>query len=76
MTSEAGIVTSQPFGGAYLVTDASTGHGNASFPSGFFGNFALGQPAPATFYVIGPNQFVMIGTLSSGQTGVSFFEPQ
>lgn len=76
LPSERGIITSVPFGGGYLVTDTNTGHGNASFPSGFFGDFTLGQGSPATFYVIGQNQFVMIGTMSSGQTGVSFFDPQ
>ena len=76
LPSERGIITGVPFGGGFLVADTNTGHGNASFPSGFFGDFALGQGSPATFYVVGQNQFVMIGTMSSGQTGVSFFDPQ
>ncbi|HEY2120591.1 MAG TPA: hypothetical protein VGH37_15480 [Candidatus Acidoferrum sp.] len=70
-----GNYTSKSFSGVYLVTDSTLGHGNATLPVEFFGNFTLNQPAPTTFYVIGPNQAVFIGTLSGTPSGVVFFHP-
>jgi hypothetical protein len=76
LTSQIGQDANVMFGGSASVTDVTLGHGNATVPSGFFGNFSLGQSAPATFYLIAPNQMVAIGTLSGTPSGVSFFDPQ
>ena len=76
LPSETGELLNRPFTGDFAVTNSGTGHGNASLPSGFFGNFALNQPSPATFYVIGPNQLVLIGTLVGSESGVATFSPE
>jgi hypothetical protein len=76
LASQIGQDANVMFGGSASVTDVTLGHGNATVPSGFFGNFNLAQSAPATFYLIAPNQMVVIGTLSGTASGVSFFDPQ
>lgn len=62
--------------GNYGLFDTNLGHGSMQLPQQFFGVFGGSLFYPATFYLIGPNQFVAIGTQSSTFSGVSFFTPQ
>jgi hypothetical protein len=75
LDSQVGNTANRTFGEDYQVLDPALGHGSAVLPPGYFGNFNSNQPAPATFYLIGQNQMVLIGTLSGSDSGVSFFDP-
>jgi hypothetical protein len=78
LDSQAGNVPDITFGGQYEVLDTSLGRGLATLPAGFLGDFSLNpfQPDNAVFYLIGPNQLLMIGAQSSINSGVMFFTPQ
>jgi hypothetical protein len=67
-----------PFSGTFFVVDPTTGHGSASFPPFVFGDFASNQQTTrfASFYMIGPNQFVLIGIQMGLNSGIVFFDPQ
>jgi hypothetical protein len=75
LDSQLGNTANRTFGEDYQVLDPTLGHGSAVFPPGYFGNFSSNQPAPATFYLLGQNQMVMIGVLSGSDSGVTFFDP-
>ncbi len=75
LPAQSGIETSRSFSTGYQVTDTTIGYGYALLPARFFGNFTLNEPAPCSFYVIGPNQAVFMGTLSGTPSGVTFFQP-
>jgi hypothetical protein len=62
--------------GAYNVSDTNLGHGVVTLPAQFFGAFGTSLFDVASFYLIGPNQFVAIGTQPNTFSGVSFFTPQ
>jgi hypothetical protein len=74
LSSQIGNTANRTFSADYLVQDATLGHGSTTLPPGFFGYFDFNQPAPATFYLFGPNQLVLIGTLSGRNSDVAFFE--
>ena len=91
MYSAAGDLTSQDppvgdgnlpnvtFNGTYGIQSATTGHGFIRLPQQIFGEFIGNQLFQAWFYLIGPNQFVAIGTgngSSPSNSGVLFFDPQ
>lgn len=66
----------------WVLVDPASGRGEISFPPTVFGDFTstTGQPTFASFYLIGPRQFVAIGQGSDGlggePSGVLFFDPQ
>ena len=62
--------------GPYIVDDANLGHGRIGFAGGVFGNFSANQTDIASFYLIGPNQFVAIETSGLGPSGVLSVDPQ
>jgi hypothetical protein len=69
-------IPNSSFGGAYSVVDANLGHGTIQFPQAVFGDFTANQLYPASFFLIGPNQFISIGIRSATFSGISLFEPQ
>ncbi len=71
-----GNVTDGSFNATYQVTDAASGRGTAMVSAELLGNFTKGLQLPASFYIVGPNQFVMIGTQAGTNSGVSFLDPQ
>ncbi|HEY0704002.1 MAG TPA: hypothetical protein VGD60_14635 [Candidatus Acidoferrales bacterium] len=73
--TQAGNVADVSFSGSYAIDDATLGHGTAVLPSAFFGDFTPGATSSATFYVIGPNQLVLIGTQNGVYSGVTFVQP-
>jgi hypothetical protein len=75
LPAQSGNETSRSFSTGYQITDTQIGYGYALLPARFFGNFTLNEPAPCSFYVIGPDQAVFIGTLSGTPSGVTFFQP-
>jgi hypothetical protein len=75
LDSQIGNSANRTFSANYELLDTTLGHGIATFPPGYFGDYNLNQPAPGTFYLIGPNQFVLIGILSGTNSGVGFFDP-
>lgn len=75
LASQIGNSANRMFSEDYLVIDSVLGHGRMTLPPGYFGEFNLNQSAPTTFYLIGQNQFVLIGALSGGNSGVTFFDP-
>jgi hypothetical protein len=82
LASQQGNLPGQSLTGTYSMADASLGRGTAIVPGFLFGYFGSTQPFPASFYMIAPNQFVMIGSQpfsDIGQafySGISFFGPQ
>jgi hypothetical protein len=64
------------FGGTYSVVDTNLGHGTIQFPQAVFGDFTANQLYPASFFLIGPNQFVSIGIRNTTFSGISWFEAQ
>ncbi len=75
LNSQVGGLPSFPFSGTYSIVDAALGRGTATLPAFIFGQFVL-TPYPSSFYVIGPNQFVLIGTQSGVYSGISVVESQ
>lgn len=71
-----GNVTDGSFNASYQVTDTASGRGTAMVSAELFGNFTKGLQFPASLYIVGPNQFVMIGTQAGTNSGVIFFDPQ
>jgi hypothetical protein len=66
------------FTGSFALTDLTVGRGIAMLPSPLFGNFTASsnQTYPASFYIIGPNEFVMIAVQNGAFSGVGFSDPQ
>ena len=73
--SVQGLITNVTFGETFSITDPNTGHGTATVPAGFYGDFTQGAVDPATFYLIGPNRFVSIGTKDQSISGITYFSP-
>jgi hypothetical protein len=71
-----GNVPNESFSGMFTITDFQLGYGTAMLPAGLFTPTASSQQAPASFYMLGPNQFVLIGTQSGVYSGISFFDPE
>jgi len=76
--SQTGNAPDVQFTGQYLFPNgtSTSGRGFARFPAPFFGDFSSSNPRNAVFYMIGPNQFVLIGRDSGVNSGVSFFTPE
>jgi hypothetical protein len=70
-----GNVPDVSFTGTFLITNFPLGYGTAMLPAGLFTPNTSSQQAPASFYMLGPNQFVLIGTQSGVYSGISFFDP-
>lgn len=64
------------FNGSFNVLDLASGHGTATFPAMMFGYPSTNPPITANYYVIGPNQFVLIGQQTGFYSGVVFVDPQ
>ena len=60
---------------AFRLDDTSLGRGRMAFPGYVFGNFSAPSTDIGTFYLIGPNQFVLIEQSGFGPSGVLFFDP-
>lgn len=77
-----GNVPNVTFNGTYNLQDATLGHGLVRLPQQIFGDFSANQLYSAFFYLIGPNQFVAIGTQQPPlgappiYSGVIFADPQ
>lgn len=77
LPSQDGEAIDGQFSGTYTVLNARTGHFEfSSIPAAVFGDFSSGTNVVASFYVIAPNQFVMIGQQSGTYSGIAFFDPQ
>ena len=76
LNSQIGNSANRIFSSDYQVEDSILGHGRMTLPPGFFDQFSLNQSAPATFYLVGQNQLVLIGVLSGADSGVSSFDPE
>lgn len=78
LSAQVGNHRDQPFSGTFLMLDPTLGHGSASFPPFVFGDFVSDQRTTrfASFYMIGPNQFVLIGVQSGLNSGIVFFDPE
>jgi hypothetical protein len=70
---KATLAPNQDFEGSYVILDANSGRGTAMVPGAFFDRL---DPVPAVFYLIGPNQGVLIGTQQGLNSGVSSFAPR
>jgi hypothetical protein len=85
LTSEAvqdGNLPDVTFNGTYNLQDQTLGHGLVRLPQQIFGDFSANQLYVGFFYLIGPNQFVAIGTQQPAPgalpiySGVIFVDPQ
>lgn len=77
LTSQDGEAIDGQFSGSYQLLNSTTGHfAFSSIPAAVFGDFTSGANVPASFYVIAPNQFVMIGQQAGTYSGIAFFDPQ
>lgn len=74
--TEAGPLSNVSFEGTFSVTDAASGHGTLTLPAGFFGDFTPSAMATASFYLIGGNRFVAIGTQARLPSGVIYISPE
>lgn len=77
LPSQDDVAIGFQFSGTYTLANSVLGHGTMTLPAGLFGDFTSGGTVTATFYMIAPNQFVLIGVNPAGQySGVAFFDPQ
>lgn len=77
LNTQLGNFPNATFTGGYNTLNvAADGRGTMLLPQQFFGDFTRSLSYPASFYLIGPNQFVLIGVQSGIDSGVSFFDPQ
>jgi hypothetical protein len=76
LNSQEGNLPDISFNGSYSITDTNLGHGSGTLPAGFFGYFQSNAQIPVTFYMIAPNQFVLIGAENGANSGVAFFDPE
>lgn len=77
--SEGGNALNAQFSGSYELANTTLGHGAMTLPAAVFGDFVSGNTVTATFYLIAPNQFVLIQTSPETpplESGVAFFDPQ
>jgi hypothetical protein len=77
LTQEGNLPAIQ-FTGKYLLENSGEGYGRMLVPVALFGNFTspTGTQGEASFYMIGPNQFVGIGIVPGLPSGVFFVDPQ
>ncbi len=64
------------FAGNYSLVNTTLGHGVIELPEQVYGDFTGSLLYTASFFIIGPNQFVSIGIQNSTYSGISFFAPQ
>lgn len=76
IAAQQGNLPGISFSGTYSIADSSVGRGTAIVPAYLFGYFGSNQTYPASFYMIAPNQFVLIGSQSGAYSGISYFDPQ
>ncbi|MBZ5501189.1 MAG: hypothetical protein LAN59_02970 [Acidobacteriia bacterium] len=76
LPSQDNAATDFQFSGTFQILNSSLGHGVVTLPASFFGDFTSGTTVKASFYMIAPNQFVLIGVQSGLYSGVAFFDPQ
>lgn len=76
LPSQDGIAVGAQFAGTYGLANTVLGHGEFTIPAAIFGNFTSGTTANASFYLIAPNQFVLIGITPGLYSGVAYFDPQ
>ncbi|HXM98816.1 MAG TPA: hypothetical protein VN982_10105 [Candidatus Dormibacteraeota bacterium] len=74
--SQVDDVPNVTFSGTYNMVDQTSGHASGTLPAGFEGNFTQGLTYPVSFYMIAPNQFVLISRQSGAFSGITFFDPQ
>jgi hypothetical protein len=74
LLSQSGNLRNLDFGGTYAIKDTTLGHGATTVPAFIFGNFVI-TPEAASFYMIGANQFVLIGTQAGLDSGIVFVDP-
>lgn len=76
LPTELGNVPNISFTGSFLITNFPLGYGTATLPGGLFTPDATSNQTPASFYMLGPNQMVMIATQSGTYSGITFFDPE
>jgi hypothetical protein len=76
LQSQLDFVSDFTFNGSFSILDTTSGHGTASLPATLFGYPSNNPPVTATFYLIGPNKFVLIGQQTGFYSGVVFVDPQ
>jgi hypothetical protein len=76
LPSELGNVPDVSFTGSFLITNFPLGYGTATLPAGLITPTPSSQQAPASFYMLGPNQLVAIGTQNGVYSGISFIDPE
>jgi hypothetical protein len=76
LQSQLDFVQDFTFNGTFSILDTTSGHGTASLPGTLFGYPSNNPPVTATFYLIGPNKFVLIGQQTGFYSGVVFVDPQ
>lgn len=76
LPSQNGAAVDFQFPGNFSIANTSLGHGRMTLPAAVFGDFTSGATVNASFYLIGTNQFVLIGIDSGRFSGVAFFDPQ
>lgn len=76
LPSQDGQAIDAQFSGTYRFLSSTTGHGVLTLPAAVFGDFVSGSTVNASFYMIAPNQFVLIGVQPDLYSGVAFFDPQ
>jgi len=74
--SEDSLASNAQFKGTFTLLNASLGYGQLKIPAAVFGDFTSGTTVTASFYLIAPNQFVLIGVTPGEDSGVAFFDPQ
>ncbi len=75
-SAAAGTQPDLPFDGSFTLTDTVVGRGTATVAASLFGDFTPDIAYPAIFYIIGPNQIVLIGAQTGVYSGVVNFDPQ
>ena len=76
LASQQGNLPGVSFTGTYSIAAPALGRGTAVVPAFLFGTFGSNQTYPASFYMIAPNQFVLIGSQFGIYSGVAYFDPQ
>lgn len=76
LPSQDGLASGAQFSGTYRFANTTLGRGTVTLPAAVFGDFVSGSTVNASFYIVAPNQFVLIGVQSGLYSGVAFFDPQ
>jgi hypothetical protein len=76
LPDELGNVPDISFTGLFTITDFPLGYGSATLPAGLFTPTPASTQTPASFYFVGPNQMVLIGTQSGTYSGITYFDPE